>query len=332
MKKIFLRLLVVAMTVFLFTGCSSKLADKDNSTQTTTKETNTNTVNSTILFEKDADMINNYSLLAVNPNAPFVDVNGTSIPNISINVVGAEAFINWMLSEEGESAVTNYGYEDLGESLFSLKEDAPVSTAVIPKATEETKTIRLSTTTSVNDSGLLENLLPIFEKEYGYEVEVFSAGTGKAIANATYGNADVILVHAMSQEQAFVDTGFSYIVDGFQSARLTFMYNYFVLVGPSKDLAGVASAKTVKEAFALIANGEYPFVSRGDGSGTHTQELSLWPTNLGITADPLSIANYKWYVFSNAGMGTCITMAEETNAYILCDKATYLTFYNSNGK
>lgn len=289
-------------------------------------------VDLTMLYEADEDMINNYSLLAVNPDAPFTDADGNPVSDVYINSEGAAALINWMLSEEGETAAAEYGYADYGQYLFYLTEDAPVSTADIPQATEETKIIRMSTTTSVNDSGLLGYLLPLFEEQYGYEVEVTSAGTGKAIANAESGNADLLLVHSKSQEEAFVAKGYSYVLPGFDSERLTFLYNYFVLCGPSADPAGVKDASTVRDAFAAIAEGKYPFISRGDQSGTHTKEVSLWPEELGITVDAASVENYAdWYTYSNAGMGVCLTMAEETGSYILSDKATFLTFQANNG-
>lgn len=285
-----------------------------------------------ILYEADKDMQNNYSLLAVNPEAPFADADGKAVEGVKINQAGAAALINWILSSEGSQLIAEYGQKEYGESLFTLKEDAPVSTASIPKATEETKTIRMSTTTSVNDSGLLDYLLPVFEDTYGYTVEVFSAGTGKAIANAQYGNADLIFVHSKAQEEKFVADGFSYILDGQTSERLTFMYNYFVLLGPKDDPALVAKCASVKDAFAAIANGQYPFVSRGDGSGTHTKEVSLWPEELGITTESKSVENYtSWYTFSNAGMGVCLKMANETGAYILSDKATFLAFRANGG-
>ena len=291
----------------------------------------TPSVDLSILYEADDNMINNYSLLAVNPEAPFVDADGNAVDDVELNTVGAEALINWLLSPAAEELAANYGFEEYGEYLFYLKDDAPVSEAEIPAATDETKTIRMSTTTSVNDSGLLGYLLPNFEDEYGYTVEVFSAGTGKSIANAKAGNADLILVHAKAQEEAFVADGFSYVLDGQDTERLTYMYNYFVLCGPSADPAGVAQAPSVLDAFAAIAEKECPFVSRGDGSGTHTKELSLWPEELGITAEAESVKDYGWYTFSNAGMGVCLTMAEQTGAYILSDKATYLTFRANGG-
>ena len=288
-------------------------------------------VDLTILYEEDESMINNYSLLAVNPDAPFVDADGKEVTDVALNTAGADALINWMISDEAKELTKNFGFEDYGEYLFYLTEEGPSSTAEIPEATEETKTIRMSTTTSVNDSGLLNYLLPEFEEKYGYEVEVFSAGTGKAIANAQSGNADLILVHSKSQEEEFVNAGFARVLDGQETERLTYMYNYFVLCGPSADPAKAKDAATVKDAFAAIAEGEFPFVSRGDNSGTHTKELSLWPEDLGITAEAESVKDYSWYTSSNAGMGVCLTMAEETGAYILSDKATFLTFQANNG-
>jgi len=291
-------------------------------------------INLHILYEQDDSMINTYTIIAVNPDAPWVNADGNAVDasTVAINSVGADALINWILSEEGEKAAADYGFADYGEYLFYLKEGRPVSTAAIPQATEETKTIRLSTTTSVKDSGLLGYLLPIFEQKYGYSVEVASAGTGKAIAAAKAGNADVILVHAKAQEEAFVEAGFARTVDGLSSPRNSFMYNYFVLCGPAEDPANVKSAASVKDAFKAIAEGKFAFVSRGDNSGTHTKEISLWPEALGITTDSASIAPYtEWYTYSNAGMGACLKMALEKGAYVLSDKATFLTFYKNGG-
>ena len=146
-------------------------------------------VDLTILYEADEDMINNYSLLAVNPDAPFADADGNPVSDVYINTEGAAALINWMLSEKGKAAIADYGYADYGEYLFYLTEDGPTSAADIHRPRIQTRVIRMSTTTSVNDSGLLGYLLPLFEEAYGYTVEVTSAGTGKAIANAQNGNA-----------------------------------------------------------------------------------------------------------------------------------------------
>ena len=289
-------------------------------------------VDTCILKEADDKMLNTYTLLAVNPDAPFTDADGNPVSDVSVNTAGADALIHWLLTREALDMAGDYGVAEYGAHLFYVKDDAPVYTGDIAPATEETKVIRLSTTTSVNDSGLLGYLLPVFESTYGYTVEVQSAGTGKAINAAKFGNADLILVHSKSQEEAFVEEGFARIVDGFTSERISFIYNYFVLCGPSADPAGVKDCASVLDAFAAIADGKYTFVSRGDASGTHTKELSLWPESLGITKEAESFANYTdWYVSANAGMGACLVMAEEMGAYILTDKATFLTFVANDG-
>ena len=318
--------LLLALVMLFSLGISAFAADAP------AEEADALVVDTMILKESDDNMINNYTLLAVNPEAPFVDADGNAVKDVELNTVGAAALINWLLSEEGETAAADYGFAEYGEYLFYLKEDRPISTADIPEATDETKLIRLSTTTSVKDSGLLGFLLPIFEEKYGYEVEVYSAGTGKSIANAKMGNADLILVHAKKQEEAFVEDGFAYVLDGMESERMTYMYNFFVLCGPSADPAGVKDAEDVLAAFKAIADGKFTFVSRGDGSGTHTKELSLWPEELGITAEAESFKDYTdWYVSANAGMGACLVMAEQMGAYILTDKATFLTFLANDG-
>jgi len=334
MKKIvsLILALVIAFALCVFGQSAAPAFAAEPAAEEPSPEADELVVDTCILLEADDAMINNYSLLAVNPEAPFVDADGKTVADVELNTVGAEALINWLLSEEGQELAANYGFEEYGEYLFYLKDERPVSDAEIPEATEETKLIRLSTTTSVNDSGLLGYLLPIFEEKYGYEVEVYSAGTGKSIANAKMGNADLILVHSKKQEEAFIDDGFSYVIDGMESERLNWMYNYFVLCGPSEDPAGVKDAEDVKAAFAAIADGKYTFISRGDGSGTHTKELSLWPEDLGITAEAESFKDYTdWYVSANTGMGACLVMAEEMGAYILTDKATFLTFVANDG-
>ncbi len=346
-KRIFSLILVLLMSFAVF-ACAKTDVEETTTTETETitidAETQTTTDESTavqpdyeglgiaILMEQDDDMINNYTAIAVNDAAPFKDADGNAVSDVAINTVGAKALIDWLMSDDAAQMISSYGVAEYGEALFYLKADKPVSTAEIPQATDATKTIRLSTTTSVNDSGLLAYLLPAFETQYGYTVEVFSAGTGNAIAAATMGNADLILVHSKSQEEPFVEAGYAKLLDGYSSERLTFMYNYYVLVGPKDDPAKCAEAASIKDAFALIAEGKYPFVSRGDLSGTHTKEVSLWPESLGITTDAASVAAYSdWYLSSNAGMGVCLTMANELDAYILSDKATFLAFAANGG-
>ena len=357
MKKTLVLLLAAIMLFGILAGCSNS-GNTVNNTQTPTNapvatanqqeeqtaggepaeesagSTQTDepaAVDTVILKEADNNMINTYTLLAVNPDAPFVDANGNAVSDVAVNTAGAEALIRWMLSE-GLDMAAEYGQAEYGDSLFYLLDGAPRYEGEIAAATDDTAIIRLSTTTSVNDSGLLGAILPTFMEEYGYTVEVQSAGTGKAIAAAKDGNADLILVHAKSQEETFVADGFSYVLDGFETERLSFLYNYFVLCGPSDDPAGVAEMDSVLDAFAAIADGKYTFISRGDGSGTHTKELSLWPEALGISDDPESFINYTdWYISANTGMGACLVMAEEMHAYILTDKATFLTFQANGG-
>ena len=178
--------------------------------------------------------------------------------------------------------------------------------------TPENPVIRLSTTTSVNDSGLLPYLLPTFEAETGYKVEVQSAGTGAAIQKAIDGNADVILVHAKASEEEFIDGGYGV-------ERLPFMYNYFVIVGPKDDPAGVKDSADAATAFTKIKESESKFVSRGDESGTHKAELKIWGDNAP------DAENDSWYISAGQGMGACLTMASEQQAYCLTDKATFLS-------
>lgn len=201
------------------------------------------------------------------------------------------------------------------------------------------KVVRISTTTSVNDSGLMAYLQPYFKADTGYDWEISSAGTGAAIKAAQYGNADVILVHEQASEETFVTEGFSRVVDGYKTERVSFMYNYFVLVGPTNDPANVKNADNVMDAFANIASNEKTFISRGDASGTHKKEVKLWPKSLNIPAadvksDPTAIEQIpvgvrKWYTSIGQGMGACLTMANEKNAYVLTDKATFLSFKNN---
>ena len=184
-------------------------------------------------------------------------------------------------------------------------------TPEIPDAPEN-PVIRMSTTTSVNDSGLLPYLLPVFEEATGYTVEVQSAGTGAAIQKAVDGNADLILVHSKASEETFVN-------DGYGVERIPFMYNYFVIVGPADDPAGIKDSANAAEAFAKIKASGSPFISRGDDSGTHKAELKIWGDTV-----PDAEAD-TWYVSAGQGMGACLTMASEKGAYCLTDKATFLS-------
>lgn len=192
---------------------------------------------------------------------------------------------------------------------------APASSAPASEAPMEINpVIRLSTTTSVNDSGLLPYLQPAFEAATGFTLEITSAGTGAAIEKGRTGDADALLVHAKASEEEF-------IAEGFAGERVPFMYNYFVIVGPADDPAGVKDAETAAAAFEAIAQSGASFVSRGDDSGTHKAELKIWEA-AGLAPDP---AADSWYISAGDGMGATLNMASEMQAYTLSDKATYLS-------
>lgn len=172
--------------------------------------------------------------------------------------------------------------------------------------------LRLATTTSTNDSGLLDFLLPAFEAENDARVDVVAVGTGQAIALGEAGDADVILIHARAREEAFV-------AEGHGTARSDVMYNDFIVVGPATDPASVAGTDLASEALAAIAAAEATFASRGDDSGTHSKERSLWDA-AGVTASPEA----DWYKSLGQGMGSTLIYANETGAYTLTDRGTFL--------
>jgi tungstate transport system substrate-binding protein len=172
--------------------------------------------------------------------------------------------------------------------------------------------LRLATTTSTADSGLLEAILPAFEAEHNARVDVVAVGTGQALALGEAGDADVLLVHARSREDQF-------LANGHGVARFDVMYNDFILVGPAGDPAGIAGVTSANEALAAIAAAQAPFASRGDDSGTHTKELSLWEA-AGITPEP----DNGWYASLGQGMGETLTYANEAGAYTLTDRGTFL--------
>jgi tungstate transport system substrate-binding protein len=172
------------------------------------------------------------------------------------------------------------------------------------------KNVILSTTTSTQDSGLLDVLVPLFEKQTGYSVKTVSVGTGQALALAAKGDADVALVHAPTLEK-------KYVADGKLLNRRLVMYNDFVIIGPKEDPAKIKSAKTAIAALKAIEQSKSPFVSRGDNSGTHNLEKSLWK-EAGIQPKG------DWYIEAGQGMGATLGIANERNAYTITDRGTLL--------
>jgi tungstate transport system substrate-binding protein len=179
-------------------------------------------------------------------------------------------------------------------------------------AAAQSKTVVLATTTSTQDSGLLDVLVPLFEKQTGYTVKTIAVGTGQALAMGDRGEADVVLVHAPALELKYVEKG------TLVNRRLV-MHNDFLLVGPPDDPAGIRGAATAVEALARIARRRAGFVSRGDNSGTHAKERALWKA-AGVTPQR------PWYVESGQGMGATLQIASQKRAYTLTDRATYLAF------
>jgi len=172
------------------------------------------------------------------------------------------------------------------------------------------RTVILSTTTSTQDSGLLDVLIPLFEKQTGYSVKTISVGTGQALALAAKGDADVALVHAPSLEK-------QYVADGKLLNRRLVMYNDFVIIGPKEDPAKARLAKSAVGALRAIEQAKASFVSRGDNSGTHVLEKALWKS---AGVEPKG----AWYIEAGQGMGATLGIANERNAYTITDRGTYL--------
>jgi tungstate transport system substrate-binding protein len=187
---------------------------------------------------------------------------------------------------------------------------APSGAATIASSAGSPASLRLATTTSTENSGLLTYLLPVFEQQLGVTVAVVAVGTGQALQLGKDGNADVVLVHARDLEDEFM-------AQGHGVRREDLMYNDFIIVGPAQDPAGIRGGSDVITALQAIAGSESPFISRGDESGTHVTELRLWE------AAGVAPAG-AWYISAGQGMGAVLTMADEQEGYTLTDRATFL--------
>jgi len=184
-------------------------------------------------------------------------------------------------------------------------------------ALAQDKSIVVASTTSTQDSGLFEYLLPLFKKKTGITVKVVAQGTGQALDTGRRGDADVVFVHAKSAEEKFLAEG-----QGVQ--RFPVMYNDFVLIGPKSDPAGIKGMKDVAKAFQTIKEKQASFISRGDRSGTHIAELKLWKdAGIDIGKD-----KGHWYKSIGQGMGAALNIANASNAYVLSDRSTWIHFKN----
>ncbi|WP_019197651.1 extracellular solute-binding protein [Afipia birgiae] len=192
-----------------------------------------------------------------------------------------------------------------------------LAVAVATPSSAQDKSIVVASTTSTQDSGLFGYILPLFKAKTGIEVKVIAQGTGQALDTARRGDADVVFVHAKSQEEKFV-------AEGHGVKRFDVMYNDFVMIGPKSDLAGVGGSKDIVAALKTIQGKALPFVSRGDKSGTHSAELALWK-QAGID---LETAKGPWYREIGQGMGAALNAAGAMNAYVISDRGTWLSFKN----
>jgi tungstate transport system substrate-binding protein len=194
---------------------------------------------------------------------------------------------------------------------------AALAATFIGTASAQEKSIVVSSTTSTQDSGLFGHILPLFKQKTGIDVKVVSQGTGQALDTGRRGDADVVFVHAKAQEEKFV-------AEGFGVKRHAVMYNDFLLVGPKDDPAGIKGSKDIVAALKRIKEKGAPFISRGDKSGTHSAELNLWK------AADIDIAKDKgpWYKEIGQGMGAALNTGSASNAYVLADRGTWLSFRN----
>ena len=202
-----------------------------------------------------------------------------------------------------------------------------IATACAPTA------LRVATTTSLYDTGLWDSLEPIFEQRYGVDLQITAKGTGQALLLGQNGDVDVVTVHDPDAEEMFIASGYAVAAEGYSAERVPWAYNYFIIIGPETDPAGI-SGLTPEEAFQKIqqAGEDDPetvkFVSRGDNSGTHGKEKAIWAAaGYDYAADIQGTgAAAGWYIESGSGMGATLVMANEKNAYTLTDIGTFLAF------
>ena len=204
-----------------------------------------------------------------------------------------------------------------GRALLGLAVAALASVGAPDSAAAPDRFIVVQSTTSTQNSGLYDHILPRFRENTGIEVRVVAVGTGQAIRNAANGDGDVLLVHAKRAEEKFV-------ADGYGVARFDVMYNDFVIVGPPDDPAGIAGMTDAVAALGRIAGAGSPFASRGDDSGTHKAELGLWQA-AGIDVEA---ASGGWYRETGSGMGATLNIGIGMGAYVMTDRATWISFGN----
>lgn len=339
MRKSLALLLAILLLLGLLSGCGEEEEPTHETTLATTQPAETtapaeettespddgeteaelpegSSLDTVVLRSDDPELNAQYILLAVNSEGPFHS------EEISLNEAGADALIKWLMGEQARRILESYGIEEYGEAVFSLPEEAESYGGWIPNAAEETKIIRLSVTDTIQESGILEELLPVFEETYGYTVEVQSTSASGTLTSAKMGIFDLVLTENSEGAEAFVAAGYARVVDGFESEMTVLCGSEYLLCGPKDDPAGVADRESLIEAFAAIGEGEYIFLSRGDGSSVHKLEQSLWPEDQEFG---------NWYISADTEMGPLLVMNEMEGGYILADKLTWLQYFQAEG-
>ena len=241
-----------------------------------------------------------------------------ALTSVSAVIAGLDPAIHRLAKEMGPRVKPG------GDAWRLLTRGALVLTAIVAAwlssvpAPAQEKSIIVASTTSTQDSGLFAHILPRFTAQTGIAVKVVAQGTGQALDTGRRGDADVVFVHARAQEEKFV-------ADGFGVKRHPVMYNDFVLIGPAGDPAGIKGARDILAALRAIAAKGAAFISRGDRSGTHAAELALWQA-AGI--DIAGARKGAWYKEIGQGMGAALNTAQASNAYVLADRGTWISFKN----
>lgn len=334
MRKTLSILLAAAMLMGLLSGCDEEAEETQPATRpaatTETAEEETtapveteesaeveeaSVLNTVVLRSGDEALQAEYILLAVNSEGPFHS-------EIELNEAGVDALVKWLVSKENRAVLEDFGVSEYGEAVFTLPEEPVSVQSWIPNATEETKTIRLSVVDTLEQSGILEQLLPIFEETYGYTVEVQDTSASGTLSAAKLGIFDLVLTEQSDAVENFITDGYARVVNGFETEAVTLCGMEYLLCGPKDDPAGAAGAETIPDAFAAIAAGEYKFLSRGDDSTVHKLEQSLWPADQAFG---------DWYLSVDTEMGPLLVMNEFEGGYVLTDKLTWLQYFQAEG-
>ena len=273
-------------------------------------------LNTTVLRSGDAELLAEYILLAVSPEGPFHS------EDITFNEKGAESLVRWLLGDTSREKLETFGVAEYGEPIFSLPEKPANYLGWIPEATEDTKSIRLIMVDTLEESGILEELLEEFEETYGYEVSVQSTSASGALTMAKLGIFDLVLTEKSAATDSFIADGYARVLNGFETEEMALCSMEYLLCGPKDDPAGAADAAALADAFAAIAKTESRFLSRGDESASHKREIALWPENQEFG---------DWYLNVGTEMGPLLVMNEFEGGYVLTDKLTWLIFYHNNG-